>query len=288
MLLFVYLTSLFIPGITKSSFSSSSKPGIVRSSSSTLLSNSVVPGITKSSLFSAISSFSIFSSTPGITIFSFSSSSSPGITKSSWLSSLENSNWFETSTFFLGLPLFFLGASSVFSGRGFFLGLPLLFGAGFTSSSFSGSTFSTSFTSFSFSSKLFSFCTYALISRSICFIGSSSSFTGFGFVNFLVLCKFTAFGITTGLDKIVSLVFTVFNSISLVPSSASFLGFLILSETFVLNAINCWYLGDFSSNTALTFKGKNLQIIFNCTSLYCEAILLKLSKYLSSFFPKRL
>ena len=36
------------------------------------------------------------------------------------------------------------------------------------------------------------------------------------------------------------------------------------------------------------FKGKNLEIILNCASLYCAAMLLKLSTYLSSFFPNLL
>ena len=51
---------------------------------------------------------------------------------------------------------------------------------------------------------------------------------------------------------------------------------------------NSWYFGHSASNTALTFIGKHFIIIFNCLSVYCDAMLLKLSVYLSSFFPNLL
>ena len=49
--------------------------------------------------------------------------------------------------------------------------------------------------------------------------------------------------------------------------------------------ISCWYLSQFASKTAFTFIGKQLTIIFNCSSVYWIAILLKLSEYLAVFLP---
>ena len=265
------------------------KSSSLLSSSSSSSSN---PG-KKFSSCSLIESFSI--SKPGIFIASSSSSSSnPGTVTSSSKSSI--SIWGTFSTTFLGLPLFFLGCSSFSSDAAFFLGLPLLFGFASSCGSSCSSTFLVIFsTDISSTSGSIFFC-FVVVSLSgtksskpsICtsVVCGCTCFCGFGFDNFLFFSKLTALGTTTGFDKMSS--FTLgFNSFSLVPDlSSPFV--LNLSETFALNAITCWYLGDFSSKTALTFKGKNLQITFNCISLYCAAILLKLSIYLSSFFPSLL
>ena len=191
--------------------------------------------------------------------------------------------------FFLGLPLPLLGCLFICSsvGKGFFLGLPLPLFIG----SICGSSCILSLKLFCVSSNISSGIIWGSSKKSClvwpCF--SAISFRvlidfGFTLANFLFPFILTDDGITTGLDIIVSFVFDT-NNLSLGPSSTFLSWFLNISETLLLNDIICWYLGDLSSNTALTFSGKNLLIILSWVSLYCAAILLKLSIYLSSFFP---
>ena len=168
--------------------------------------------------------------------------------------------------FFLGLPLPLFGVSTVFcSSIGSFLGLPLLlFGSPVIISSETGSS----------------------ISFTGSFIGSTSWILFFILDIFLTPFILTDDGIITGFESIFSLL-SVFNNFSLVPDVCSFFTVcaLKLLDILLLKDIICWYFGDFSSSTALTFNGKNCAINLNCASVYWVAILLKLSIYFSSFLP---
>ena len=233
--------------------SSSSKPGIVFTWGS---SSSSKPGI----VFTCGSSSS---SKPGIvfTCGSSSSSSKPGIVIS--------------SCFFLGgLPLLFglLSSALTTSSSVFFLGgLPLLFVL--TSSTGSG--------------------TLEVSSSSIpSIIGSIGS----GIFKpeeavvladiFFTLFVFTADGIITGLRRFLSpfedSINPIFNPLSSISLVLAVPVELLFSP---INDIICWYLGDFSSNIAFTFKGRKLAITFNWTSVYCCAIESKLSTHFCSSLP---
>ena len=179
-----------------------------------------------------------------------------------------------SSCFFLGgLPLLFGLFSSVLAGSSsvFFLGgLPLLFG--FTSSTGSGTT--------------------EVSSSSIpSIIGS----TGSGMFKpdevvvladiFFTLFVFTADGIITGLPRFLLPFEDSINPIFKPLSSSLFLAAPVEVLFSPINDIICWYLGDFSSNIAFTFKGRKLAITFNWTSVYCCAIESKLSTHFCSSLP---
>ena len=276
-----------------SSSSSTSQPGKISSSgcSSIYFSSSC-----SSFPITSSSKIGFSSSKPGS-----SSSSNPGrIVSSSSLSSLStvSSN-----------PGNNISSSSAFtsSGSGFFLGLPLLF---LTSSVFSSasctilvfSSFSSIFVSSTwtflglpllfFTSWVCFFCiSSGLISSfiSAVFSGSSTFWTFLivlalgiitGFVNF-----FSPLGIdSTFIPSLLTVLLTLFfNFVLFLLWYCPY--FWVVGFSY---DVSCWYLGLLASNTAFTFIGKNFIINFNCLSVYCEAILSKLSTYLSSFLPKRL
>ena len=75
---------------------------------------------------------------------------------------------------------------------------------------------------------------------------------------------------------------------SILFCSCNFIFFFLSSSDSSAYVTNSWYFGHSASRTALTFIGKHFIMIFNCLSVYCEAMLLKLSTYLSSFLPNLL
>ena len=232
---------------------------------------------------------------------------------STGVTSLISVSW--GSGFFLGLPLPLFGFASCISCSGVFsfLGLPLpLFGSTIFMFSISSSSCTICELLFSLDNKDSEFCS---IGGSGCTTGSigiigvwvviTCSCTGFcGFIvsgcvfgtllyTFSTFWRFTLEGITTGFVNLLFCSCWLIKPILLAPADVPpiFLAVYLfccanctsLTLSLTLPIITCWYFGDFSSNTALTFNGNFAAIIFNCVCVYCEAISSKLETYCSSF-----
>ena len=302
-------TSSSTPGIKSSSAAtSSSTPGIKSSSASTSVSTS---GITSSSTSgTVVSSATSSAPTPGIKSSTSDTSSipgrssgvapNPGSNKSSSVNS--SSGWLTT---FFGLPLFPVVSStgSGFLGFGIIV-LPSSGWAGFVAIGLavtglwdSGFLFSTggvtgvsSITSSISSTILFAFGWTVVSSSSLSTAFLTTVFLWGGLtsmlfaVGFCAICGLLVFdvltddGIITGPD--IGFLSLVSNKSIFIPVkflSVSAWVVLLIFWTTPFTLMTSWYFGDSCSKTAFTFIGRQLIMIFNCSSLYCVAMFAKSS-----------